>query len=214
VFLNRGDHFEIRPLPIEAQFAPIFGVGVADFDGDGWEDLFVCQNFFAVRPEDARLDAGRGLWLRGDGRGGFTAVPGQHSGITVYGDSRGCAVADFDADGRVDLAIGVNGADTKVYRNTAGAPGLRVRLQGPAHNPRGIGAVVRAKLAAGFGPARELHAGSGYWSQDGAAVVLASPTPIQAVEVRWPGGRTTHHVVPADAREIVVAAPALPRPAR
>ncbi len=46
VFLNRGPRFEAKPLPIEAQFAPVFGLAVADFNGDGAEDLFVAQNFF------------------------------------------------------------------------------------------------------------------------------------------------------------------------
>jgi hypothetical protein len=72
VLLNRGDHFAARPLPPEAQFAPAFGAAVADFDGDGHEDLFLAQNFFGVEPETSRYDAGRGLLLRGDGTGGFT----------------------------------------------------------------------------------------------------------------------------------------------
>jgi len=46
VFLNRGDGFEPVPFPSEAQFAPAFYVGVADFDGDGHEDIFISQNFF------------------------------------------------------------------------------------------------------------------------------------------------------------------------
>ena len=100
VFLNRGDHFEARALPLEAQFAPAFGVCVGDYDGDGREDIFLSQNFFAVRPEDARYDAGRGLWLQGDGKGGFRAVPGQESGVKVYGEQRGAALGDYDADGR------------------------------------------------------------------------------------------------------------------
>src|SRR5262249_8881504 len=58
LFLNRGDHFEAVPLPAEAQFAPAFGVSVADLDGDGHEDLFLSQNFFAMRPEEPRLDGG------------------------------------------------------------------------------------------------------------------------------------------------------------
>src|SRR5438046_8486520 len=66
LFLNRGDHFEARALPIEAQFAPAFGVAVADMDGDGYEDFFLSQNFFAVDGDTSRHDAGRGLWLRGD----------------------------------------------------------------------------------------------------------------------------------------------------
>src|SRR5262249_2904823 len=77
VFLNRGDHLEGKPLPIEAQFAPAFGVAVGDLDGDGNQDLVLAQNFFDVEPETSRYDAGRGLWLRGDGHGGFVGVPGQ-----------------------------------------------------------------------------------------------------------------------------------------
>ncbi len=69
VFLNRGDHFEVRSLPVEAQFAPAFGLCVGDFDGDGHEDIFLSQNFFAVEERTTRYDAGRGLWLRGDGTG-------------------------------------------------------------------------------------------------------------------------------------------------
>ncbi|MGE5801671.1 MAG: VCBS repeat-containing protein, partial [Gemmatimonadota bacterium] len=48
LFLNRGDRFEGRPLPAEAQWAPAFYAGIADFDGDGNEDLFLSQNFFAT----------------------------------------------------------------------------------------------------------------------------------------------------------------------
>ncbi|HXG48750.1 MAG TPA: VCBS repeat-containing protein, partial [Methylomirabilota bacterium] len=75
VLLNRGDRFEARPLPSEAQMAPAFGLAVADFDGDGHEDVFLAQNFFATLPETPRYDGGTGLLLRGDGRGGFHAVP-------------------------------------------------------------------------------------------------------------------------------------------
>src|SRR5204863_6494091 len=46
VFLNRGGKFAAAPLPAEAQYAPAFYAGVADFDGDGHEDLFLAQNFF------------------------------------------------------------------------------------------------------------------------------------------------------------------------
>src|SRR5207247_2128080 len=43
VFLNRGNRFEAVMLPREAQLAPVFSVNVADFDGDGNEDIFVSQ---------------------------------------------------------------------------------------------------------------------------------------------------------------------------
>jgi hypothetical protein len=204
VFLNRGDHFEVVVLPGEAQFAPAFGVSVGDMDGDGKEDIFLAQNFFGVDEETTRYDAGRGVWLRGDGRGGFEVVPGQVSGVKVYGEGRGSALCDYDGDGRVDLVVGQNGAETKLYHNVGAKPGLRVKLAGPVGNPTGVGAVVRLRFGERWGPAREVHAGSGYWSQDSAVQVLGTPEPPTAVWVRWPGGKTQQAEVAAGTREIKV----------
>src|SRR5947207_12755888 len=103
VFLNRAGKFEARSLPVEAQFAPAFGVCVGDMDGDGQEDVFLSQNFFATLPEEWRQDAGRALWLRGDGRGGLKVVPGQESGVEADGGHRGCVPAACDGTGPVDL---------------------------------------------------------------------------------------------------------------
>jgi len=191
IFFNRGDHFEAAPLPREAQLAPSFAVNVADFDGDGHEDVFLSQNFFALPPETPRLDAGRGLLLRGDGTGKLEAVAGQESGIEVYGEQRGAAVADFDADGRPDLVVTQNGAATRLLHNVGAKPGLRIRLAGPRGNPDGIGATLRLKFGSRLGAAREIHAGSGYWSQDGAIQVLGLPESPTHLWVRWPGGLTS-----------------------
>jgi hypothetical protein len=207
VFLNRGDHFEPRPLPREAQFAPAFGVSVGDLDNDGNEDVFLAQNFFATHPDTSRYDAGRGLWLRGDGTGHFTPVSGQASGVKVYGEQRGCALADFDQDGRVDLVVTQNGAATKLYRNTSAKPGLRVRLEGPAGNPAGIGAALRLFFGKKAGPMREIHAGSGYWSQDSAVQVMGTPEMPTQLWVRWPGGPTVTVDIAPNRREIEVPFP-------
>ena len=205
LFLNRGDHFEARPLPAEAQWAPAFGIAVADFDGDGAEDVFLSQNFFAVAPDYTRYDAGRGLLLRGDGRGGLAPVPGQISGLKIYGEQRGCAVADFDHDGRPDLVVTQNGAATRLYRNRQARPGVRLRLVGPPGNPAGWGAVVRLGDGQRWGPARELHGGAGYWSQDGAVVIPAYAGAATQVQVRWPGRAEPVSLrLPADARAVEV----------
>ena len=207
VFLNRGDHFEAVALPAEAQWAPAFGICVADMDGDGAEDLFLSQNFFAMNPETGRQDAGRGLWLKGDGQGGFKAMPGQQSGIEVYGEQRGCAVADYDGDGRVDLVVSQNGAQTRLYRNVGARPGLRVRLKGPAANPTAIGAALRLEYgAARKGPVREIHAGSGYLSQDAAVQVLGMSEAPTALWVRWPGGKEMSVKLSPQAREVELSA--------
>jgi hypothetical protein len=204
VFLNRGNHFTAVVLPGEAQFAPSFGVSVADVDGDGKEDIFLSQNFFAVDGETSRYDGGRGLWLKGDGQGGFAVLPGQQSGVKVYGEQRGCALADYDGDGRVDLVVTQNGAATRLYHNIGAKPGLRVRLTGTAGNPQAIGASVRLKFGDRFGPVREIHAGSGYWSQDSVVQVLGIPEFPTEVCVRWPGGKNSTYNLPTGAGEVTI----------
>jgi hypothetical protein len=202
--LNRGESWELRPLPAEAQWAPALGVIVADFDGDGREDVFLSQNFFAVNPDEWRQDAGRGLLLVGDGAGGLRPVPGQVSGIRIYGEQRGCAAADFDGDGRLDLAVSQNAAATVLLQNTAARPGLRVRLAGPPDNPQGVGAAVRLQAGGVWGPVREVQAGAGYWSVNSPVLVLGAAAAPERVRVRWPGGKTQELAVPAGAREIQV----------
>jgi hypothetical protein len=194
VFFNRGDRFEARPLPAEAQQAPAFYAGVVDFNGDGAEDLFLSQNFFATDMATPRYDAGRSLLLLGDGTGRLEPVPGPRSGLLVYGEQRGAAYADFDGDGRVDLAVSQNGAATRLFHNVGATPGLRVRLIGPADNPSAIGAQMRLRYGDRAGPVREVQAGSGYWSQNGAVQVLGRAGEPTALWIRWPGGR--EQVVP------------------
>lgn len=197
LFLNRGPHFEARPLPAEAQRATAMSVVVADFDGDGREDLYLGQNFFPTEIGTMRFDAGVGLVLRGNGAGGFAALGVREAGVSVLGDQRGAAAADFDADGRVDLAVAENGGLTRLFRNATGARGVRVRLVDGTRNPFGIGAQVRVMADGVAGPVREVHAGSGYWSTDGAVTVMARIPGASAVRVRWPGGAV--QTVPLDA---------------
>lgn len=186
VFLNRGTQFEWMPFPREAQLAPAFAVNVGDFDGDGIEDLFLSQNFFGGGSDLSREDGGRGQWLQGRGDGAFTAVD---SGVVVQGEQRAAALADFDHDGRVDLAVTQNNGPTRLYRNERARRGLRVVLKGPAGNPDAAGAQMRVGYASGrLGPCRAIQAGSGYWSQDGATQVLGLAEAAKALWIRWPGG--------------------------
>jgi hypothetical protein len=108
VALNRGDGtFELRPLPTEAQFAPIYASLADDFDGDGLTDLIVAGNFYGVTPVQGRYDASFGLFLKGNGRGDFTSVDMEASGLALDGQVRRMAPLK-NASGRRLLVLAKN----------------------------------------------------------------------------------------------------------
>ena len=89
LLLNNGDGtFEVKPLPIEAQMSPVFGLLTGDFDQDGKEDILLGGNFYHVKPEVGRYDASHGLYLKGDGKGNFESISVQKSGFYVNGQVR------------------------------------------------------------------------------------------------------------------------------
>ncbi len=204
VFLNRGDYFEATPLPWLSQLAPGFALCVADVDMDGHEDLFLSQNLFAVRPGQSRLDSGRGQLMLGDGEGGFRAIDGAASGIRVYGEQRGAAFGDYDNDGRVDLVVTQNGADTRLFHGLSQRRGLRIRLHAGEQNQTGIGARVQLGQSGRWGAAREVRGGSGYWSQGSAVQIMSRQARPKQVKVQWPGGKEEVWDLPSGADEIMV----------
>ncbi|MBS1601147.1 MAG: VCBS repeat-containing protein, partial [Bacteroidetes bacterium] len=89
VFLSDGKgHYSKRPLPTEAQFSPVYGLEAGDYDHDGKTDLLLGGNFYQSKPETGIYDASYGLFLKGDGKGGFTPLSPQQSGFFVQGAVR------------------------------------------------------------------------------------------------------------------------------
>ncbi len=115
IALNRGSSFELRALPTEAQFAPISASLAGDFDQDGTIDLMTGGNFFGVTPVEGRYDASYGLLLRGDGRGGFTAVELDTSGLVLAGQVRRMAFLN-DAQGRRLVVVAMNNDVLRILR--------------------------------------------------------------------------------------------------
>jgi hypothetical protein len=89
---NLGDgKFAIHPLPAAAQIAPVYGMNAEDMDGDGNLDLLMVGNDYSMEPYSGRHDAFMGLYMSGNGKGGFTPMPLAASGFYVKGDAKGLA---------------------------------------------------------------------------------------------------------------------------
>jgi hypothetical protein len=93
VFISNGKGgFTRRALPAEAQLSSMYGIAVSDLDGDKKLDILMGGNFYQSKPEVGIYDASYGCLLKGDGRGGFTAVPPQQSGVMIKGAVRDITV--------------------------------------------------------------------------------------------------------------------------
>ncbi|HCZ36544.1 MAG TPA: hypothetical protein DHV26_11535, partial [Cytophagales bacterium] len=88
VLINSGKSFELKKLPTEAQFAPIYAISISDIDGDEIMDLVVGGNLYKAKPEAGRYDASNGLLLKGTGAGNFKALSAGQSGLFLDGEVR------------------------------------------------------------------------------------------------------------------------------
>lgn len=83
IFLSQGDRYQAIQLPQEAQYSPLFGLLVIDFDEDGVLDLVAGGNQYEVKPQFGRYDASFGWLFKGSlTNGKFTFSKGQSLGVT------------------------------------------------------------------------------------------------------------------------------------
>ena len=99
--------FALAPLPRDAQFSPVYGATVRDFDGDGKPDLLLAGNFLGAPPMLGRSDASYGTLLHGLGDGTFTAVDMMRSGVMIRGEARHLQPIRR-ADGRTTIVVARN----------------------------------------------------------------------------------------------------------
>ncbi len=83
---NNGiNGFELSPLPLAAQLAPVQSIVVEDFDKDGDLDALLSGNFHEVQPAIGKMDASYGTFLKGHGNGQFEVITNKKSGLWLEG---------------------------------------------------------------------------------------------------------------------------------
>ncbi len=83
---NKEGKFIVHKLPVEAQFSSVNQIVVNDFNNDGNLDAVLAGNLYNSEVETPRNDGSYGLFLKGNGKGGFTSVPTTDSGFYTQGD--------------------------------------------------------------------------------------------------------------------------------
>ena len=116
ILWNNNGSFELQALPVQAQFSPVFGIVAEDLDADGKIDLWLGGNFYAVKPQVGRLNASKGVFLKGNGGRSFSHVSHRETGIRVEGEVRDAGV--IDVKGTRHLVVARNNAGVLIFKKT------------------------------------------------------------------------------------------------
>ena len=173
-----------------------WGTVVADFDLDGWEDVFMAAGNLQQGPDVVVGEQPNMLFLN-DGSGTRFLDVSALTGTDAAGESKGVAAADYDRDGDLDMYVVDQGGLPHLYRNDtprAGRHWLQLDLTGTASNRDACGALVRVTVGAATLD-RVVQCGSGGTGSGHDRVVhvgLGSATTAEAVAVTWPSGAVQH----------------------
>jgi hypothetical protein len=178
---------------------------VADFNNDGWKDIFTANSHVNDRIGDFQSIAfkqSNSLFVN-DAKGHFrdaTESAGLSGAVAIH---RGCGVADFNGDGRLDVVVLTLGTPAELWQNDGAADDqwLIVRLVGVKSNRDGIGARVKVG-----NQVRTMTTAMGYASSSDAGLhfgLRKGSGPVR-VEVEWPSGtkQVAEEVKPNQVMEI------------
>ena len=181
-----------------------YSPNIADFDNDGWKDLFVSRGHVQslAMAERAHIEqfntvfrnTANGRWHALTEEAGFASqAPRRH---------RGAATGDFNHDGRLDIVVSALSAPAEIWMNDspAGHHWLELALEGTKSNRDAIGARIRIS-AGGQKQFNQVTTAAGYASSSAGPVHfgLGTATTVDEIEIRWPSGTTQMlKKVPAD----------------
>jgi hypothetical protein len=172
-----------------------WGVGLFDFDNDGWRDLFQVNGH--VYPEMNRQNGEERyhnprLLYRNLGHGRFEDVSAASGpGVTALHSSRGAAFGDIDNDGAIDVLIMNMGEPPSLLHNRLrnSSRWIKVRLEGTVSNRTAIGASVTV-VAGELRQTAAVLSQSSFLSHDDSRLHfgLGAAAGVDAFVVRWPTG--------------------------
>jgi hypothetical protein len=202
-------------LEIKSTADVAWGVNLVDFDNDGHLDV-ILANGSTIEDElttevleDPKLLPQRSRILRNDGQVNFVDVsddagPFFHKKLIA----RGLATADYDHDGRLDVAIGIHTGAGVLLRNTSSDTGnwLQVKLEGSSSNRFGIGATIEVKIGVNTYSHQSVLSSS-YLSTNStiAHFGLGKAKQADSITVTWPSGVVTEQTDVTLNQLIVVA---------
>ncbi len=198
-FIDQADLYGLGQIALD--FVG-WGTAFIDYDNDGRLDLFVVNGSTLPMEEDpSRLGPMRNLlfWNGGAREGYFETGAAAGEALAIENVGRGAAFADYDGDGDLDVAVGVNNGPARLLRNDGGNQRRWVRLvlRGPgdpsASHPTtsfAIGARV-VMSAGGLTQTREVGCGSSYLSQDPPGELhfgVGDAERVDSLVITWPDG--------------------------
>jgi ASPIC/UnbV protein/VCBS repeat protein len=199
-----------------APFDQAWGVAAADFDNDGWVDLYISNRIAPGLPAQVHR------MLRNKGDGTFSEITSAALPLTTFPSRAAPITGDINGDGQIDLYLASEDGDRLFYNEGNSNHWLRIRLKGVAQGTEAASDGVGARIvvwSGGTPQAGQISAGSGYASQhDGltAHFGLGPATTADSVIVHWPGGAVDRLTdISADQEVVVVvggSAGQLPRP--
>lgn len=172
-----------------------WGCNFADFDNDGWLDIFLVNGHVYPEVEKLTTEAGypqRKVLYQNQRNGSFKDITEKIGGPLLEPTaSRGCAFADFDNDGDIDVVINpVNDVPVLLRADsTNGNNWISVKAIGAKSNRSGIGARIRV-VTEEKSYIDEVRSGGSYYSQNDLRVHfgLGGAAKVKSIEIRWPSG--------------------------
>lgn len=185
-FENKGNGKFIRKsLPIEAQFAPVFGILTGDYNEDGNSDILIAGNSYSTEVSTGRYDAMQGLLLIGDGKGNFKPVKSSDTGVKADLDVK--SLAEITTNGSQIILVGNNDNKMQAFQLKS-----KHEIDIPVKSNDAY-AIVKKKNGQSY--RQEFYYGSNYLSQSSRKLIV-DKNAVQVIIFDYNGNKREEYLHP------------------